>query len=112
MACCGGMCVGALCAAPALWSKVTAASMATKKALAMALLPLALLAVGLYARRCPHTAHARGQPYVSPRRRAAPRRFMKPEALDCVNECPQTRNMALGFAALWLLACKVGPLPP
>jgi hypothetical protein len=32
---------------------------------------------------------------------------MKPEAMNCVSECPQTRNMAIGMGALWLLACKV-----
>ena len=33
-------------------------------------------------------------------------RYLKPGCASCFSECPQTRNMGLGFAALWLLAIK------
>ena len=40
-------------------------------------------------------------------RRLTPRcRYLKPGCTSCFSECPQTRNMGLGFAALWLLAIK------
>ena len=49
VACCGGMCMGAVCLAPAAYTKITGLPIGMQKALAMAIVPLLMLAAALCA---------------------------------------------------------------
>mmetsp|Transcript_57960 Transcript_57960/g.139127 ORF Transcript_57960/g.139127 Transcript_57960/m.139127 type:complete len:109 (-) Transcript_57960:84-410(-) len=69
----------ALFALPAAFAKFNALPAPKKKAAALVLVPLVLALAAWY---------------------------LKPGCTSCFSECPQTRNMGLGFAALWLLAIK------
>ena len=56
--------------------------------------------------RTPFRACGLRAPQQFQRRAASRCRYLKPGCASCFSECAQTRNMALGCAALWLLAIK------
>lgn len=94
----------ALFALPAAFAKFNALPAPKKKAAALVLVPLVLALAAWCAPATNQPTHSRA---ATLSRRLTPRcRYLKPGCTSCFSECPQTRNMGLGFAALWLLAIK------
>ena len=95
----------ALFALPAAFAKFNALPAPKKKAAALFLVPL-VMALAAWCTPWRRTSQHTVAPQPCSRRAASRCRYLKPGCASCFSECPQTRNMGLGFAALWLLAIK------